>query len=544
MWARSSRSLPARSTRWWPLLVIGLVGSGMFYAVQIQGWSVLRPAMDFKIGVGLINLAFYVWVRAWSKLPMRTQMAAIVLLLTTQAALLAMIRLDGFAGDGRLVFQWRWTPTPEKRLADFSTTTKTGSSRANLGETFATDSPSFRGGDRTGTYRVPELNIDWQANPPRELWRRPVGRGWSSFAVVGEYCVTQEQRENFEAVVCYELLTGNEVWRHLDTARFEEYTSGPGPRSTPTIDEGQVFTFGATGILNCLDGETGRVVWTRQIGTGVSPSLFGYTSSPLVYGQKVFVSPGGKAGSLVAVDRATGDLIWSNGSRKAGYSSPHLIVTSSEVHVLVFDALGLHGHDAATGDTRWSFPWGDNSDEQVNVGQPVIIPELAGGHPPERETHRLLISSGYGRGSALLSVHRDSSGEWTTQEVWKSKTLKSKFSSVVIRDQYAYGLDDGILSCLSLEDGTRRWKSGRYGYGQLILVNELLLIQAESGRIAVVKAAPEAFMEIASLNALNERTWNHPVVAGRHLLVRSDREAACYELSSFVAQTNAAVDTR
>ncbi len=530
MWTRRSQQSQTNVIRWWPIFLIGSLACGMYFVVQVCGWSLIRPGIDIQIVVGLFNLAVYVWVRAWANLRMRAQISAIALLLTAQATMLAMLRLDGFAGDGRLVLKWRWTPTPEDRFADFATRTTSDLSHANFAQTFNTDSPGFRGADRAGLYRVPGLQFDWQSNPPRELWRHPVGRGWSSFAVVGAYCVTQEQRDNFEAVVCYELGSGNEVWCHLDAARFEEYTSGSGPRATPTIYEGRVYTLGATGILNCLDGSTGSVVWTRQIGPDVSPSLFGNASSPLVSDRRVFVSPGGAAGSLIAFDCATGDLLWSEGSRKPGYSSPHLFPTQNMAQVLIFDAIGLHGHDAATGVTLWSFPWGDNSDEQVNVGQPVIVPEAMRASQAGSETHLLLISSGYGRGSALLSVARDAAGEWAAHEMWTSKALKSKFSSVVIRDNHAYGLDDGILCCIALEDGTRRWKSGRYGYGQLILVNDCLLIQAEMGSLAIVKADPHAFQEIATLKALNDRTWNQPVISGRHLLVRNDREAVCFEL--------------
>ncbi|HEY2251266.1 MAG TPA: PQQ-binding-like beta-propeller repeat protein, partial [Planctomycetaceae bacterium] len=198
--------------------------------------------------------------------------------------------------------------------------------------------------------------------------------------------------------------------------------------------------------------------------------------------------------------------------------------------ILVFDATGLAGHNAPTGDTRWRFPWGDNSDERVNVCQPAIIHGSTGKGRQAVPANQLLISSGYGRGSALISVTRNSVDKWTVKEVWRANTLKSKFSSVVVHGGHAFGLDDGILTCISLADGTRRWKQGRYGHGQLIIVNDMLLVQAEFGRIVLVKADSEAFREVAGLDALSERTWNHPVVAGRHLLVRNDREAVCYLL--------------
>jgi outer membrane protein assembly factor BamB len=508
--------------------MIALVGGGLIYAVQVQGWSVVRPSRDFKILIALINLAIYLWIRVWSRLSKKVQFAAIGLLIAAQAALLSMVRLEGFTGDGRIVFRWRWTPTPEERLAEFASTIKRVNAIANLPPSSPTDSPSFRGSDRTGRFSVPELEFDWNEHPPRELWRHPVGRGWSSFAVVGDYCVTQEQRGKLETVVCYELSTGSEVWQHVDETVFEETTSGPGPRATPTIHEGRVYTFGATGIVNCIEGVDGGAVWTRTVATG-RPPIFGYVSSPLIHGQRVYVTPGGESGSVVCLDRETGSILWSKGSRKPGYSSPQLAATKNENHILVFDAVGLHGHDAQSGDLRWSFPWGDNSDDNVNVCLPVIISADEGTHQ-ETEQYRVLISSGYGRGTALLSIHQELSGEWVATERWRTKTLKPKFNDVIVHGEYVYGLDDGILTCISLTDGSRRWKKGRYGYGQMILVNEMLLVQGELGSVVLVKADPREFTEVASLAALKDRTWTHPVVSGKHLLVRNDREAACYLL--------------
>jgi len=515
--------------RWWPLAGITLIGGGLFYAVQVAGFSIVRPAHDFTILIGLLNVLLYVWVRAWSGLQKRTQITTISVVFAIQALLSLMLRGNEFAGDGRIIFQWRWTATPEQRLAAFSPQTHKATATANLSETHEFDSPSFRGTDRTGRYEIPDIDLNWNENPPRELWRHPIGRGWSSFAVVGDFCVTQEQRDSDEAVVCYELQTGRPVWMHGDAARFDEVTSGPGPRATPTIHSGRVFSFGATGILNCLDGTDGRVIWSHQFAKESVP-LFGYSCSPLIHHDHVIVTPGGKSGSIVALHADTGEVAWSRDSRKPGYCSPHLFRTEDEDQILVFDATGLHGHEATTGELHWTFPWGDNSDEYVNVGQPVNLraPEVR--HSDRGDARHLFISSGYGRGSAVISISHGASGEWSANVVWQSKSLKSKFSDVVIHEGHAYGLDEGILACVSLADGTRRWKNGRYGYGQLILVNQTLLVQTESGRIALVAADPNKFTEVATLNALNDRTWNQPVVAGWKLLVRNDREAVCFEL--------------
>lgn len=516
-------------TRWWPLAIIVLIGSGLIYAVQVQGFRIIQPARDFTIIVGLLNVAVYVWVRAWSRLPKTPQVALVVFLASVQGLMLLIFRLDEFAGDGRILFQWRWTKSPEQQLAEFTWKAKKRAGVANLAESRETDSPSFRGADRTGRYVVRDLNLDWNAHRPRELWRHPIGRGWSSFAVVGDFCVTHEQRGPNEVVVCYEIVTGNEVWQHRDETQFNEVTGGPGPRATPTIHAGNVFSFGATGILNCLDGTNGRLIWARKLPQDSEP-LFGFSSSPLVDNQRVYITPGGKSGSIVVVDATTGVILWQRDSRRAGYSSPQLLTTNEENQVLVFDATGLHGYDAQGGQRRWTFEWGDDSEDQVNVCQPAILSVQIGVPAAGAEAHQLLISSGYGRGSALISVNCAQSGEWTASAIWRTKALKSKFSDIIVHEGHAYGLDEGILTCISVTDGTRRWKNGRYGYGQLILVNQTLLIQTESGPVVLVNASPEKFTELASLDALHERTWIQPVIAGTYLLLRSDREAVCFEL--------------
>ena len=510
-------------------MAIILVGAGLLYAVQVEGLSLFEPARDFSIVVYLMNLAFYIWIRTGSRFKLTTQIACIVFVLAVQTLLVQLVRFDEFAGDGRILFRWRFRPTPEERLAKFLSEQNPSLGSVNLTATREADSPAFRGADRTGRYHVSNLELDWNQHPPRELWRRPVGRGWSAFAVVGEYCFTQEQRGSFEAVVCYDLVTGHEVWQHLNETRFHEVTSGTGPRATPAIHQGRVYTFGATGILNCLDGERGRVIWSRDF-TKETPPLFGHSCSPLIHNNHVFITPSRKSGSIVALDADSGEIAWTRGSRKAGYSSPQLFQTKTEDQIVIFDAAGLHGYEAETGRWRWTFLSGDNSDEEVNVSQPVILPFDETPSSSDLPANRLLISAGYGRGSTLINVSRTDSGEWKTKAIWQTKSLKSKFSDVIVHDGHAFGLDEGILTCISIDDGTRRWKNGRYGYGQLILVNETLLIQTESGQIALVPADPRQYQELSSLEALHDRTWNQPVLAGRYLLVRNDREAVCFEL--------------
>ncbi|MEQ8790012.1 MAG: PQQ-binding-like beta-propeller repeat protein [Pirellulaceae bacterium] len=400
-----------------------------------------------------------------------------------------------------------------------------------LDETSPFDWPAFRGAQRDGRVAGVRLAADWPTAGPSEVWRQPVGAGWSSFAVVGDYCFTQEQRGESETVVCYELATGRECWVHRDDGVFHGYPGGDyGPRATPAVVGGCVYSLGALGVLNCLDATNGEARWSVDIlaDNNTHNCHYGMCGSPLVLDDLVlddlvFVSPGGAGASLVAYDAESGAKVWSAGDDQGSYSSPQPAVIGGRRQVLLLSGDSLSGHRLEDGKVTWSYPWVSNPDEKNNVCQPVVLPTAK-----ERVT-RVFIASGYGQGCVLLEITRQGD-EFALREVWSNRNLKAKFSSVVVRDGFVYGLDERILVCLDLETGQRRWKQGRYGFGQLILIDDVLLVQAESGDVALVGADPSAYEEFARFSPLSNRTWNHPVVAGSRLLVRNASEAACYEL--------------
>jgi len=358
------------------------------------------------------------------------------------------------------------------------------------------------------------LQRDWTAHPPRQVWRRTVGAAWSGFAVSGGRAVTQEQRSDDELVVCYDLVTGAPLWAHSDRTHYHTVIAGEGPRATATIAGQRAFTLGATGILNCLDLGTGRRLWSTNITASSSRSLeWGFSSSPLVDGNRVIVSPGGPNGrSLVAYDTTTGECLWSGGNDRGSYSSPTRVTIHGVAQILIFGASGVAGHDPESGNVLWEHPWpGPNP----NVAVPLVLP---GDH--------VLISSGYGKGSALLKIEPG----WTARQIWKTVRLKSKFSNLIFRNGHIYGLDDGIMACLDAADGSLKWKDGRYGHGQFILAGDLLLLMAESGHLVLIDPTPDERRELARLKVFDDKTWNPPALAGEYLLLRNDKEAACYRL--------------
>jgi outer membrane protein assembly factor BamB len=436
-----------------------------------------------------------------------------------------LVRTDGVTGSFGTEYAWRWSATTEDRFL---------ASAANVvPETPAGDAPvveiaawpGFRGPARDNVVAGVTFSTDWSANPPRELWRRPVGPGWSSFALVGSRLCTQEQRDEDEVVVCYDAATGEPIWLYAYRARFWEAMGGLGPRATPTYDDGRLLTLGATGVLNCLDAATGKRIWTRDLqeDTGAPLPDWGFSSSPLVVDDLVIVHApqATEDRSVVAYDVDTGEPRWRGEAPGASYSSPHLATIEAARQVLQITTAGVFGFDPASGERLWMHDWttGGMGDRVV---QPAIVDGGSG----------LLIGTSFGIGTRRIAVSRDASGGWTTREVWTSKALKPYFNDQVVHDGTAFGFDGNILAAIDVATGERDWKRGRYGNGQVLLLpaQDLLMIVSETGELALVRASAEKFEELARIQAISGKTWNHPIVADGVVYLRNAEEAAAYEL--------------
>ena len=228
------------------------------------------------------------------------------------------------------------------------------------------------------------------------------------------------------------------------------------------------------------------------------------------------MSAGGPNGrSLVAYDAASGQPVWAGGKDRASYSSPRLFEVAGRPQVVVFNARSLAGHDPETGALLWEQEWAFGP----NVAPPVLLPG-----------DRILVSIGYGVGSKVYHIAPGPDASLESRLEWESTRLKSKFANLVVYEGYVYGLDDGVMVCLDPATGERRWKGGRYGHGQLLLVEDLLLVQAEEGEIVLLEPSPDAPRELTRFTALEGKTWNPPALAGALLVVRNEREAAVYEL--------------
>lgn len=546
------------------LMIIALWATKRFVHVSIatgaQGYLLLFLAIP------VLGLALVAWAVATRRLPDGPRRVTMVATILLACGMWTLVRTGGFtAGSFHNDLHWRWSKTPEERLLakaggepgalppvraaaetpEKPPVAKAGNEPAALppvraaaeapGKRLAAKSgsqpaalppapaeaqtgpdwPGFRGPHRDDLVPGVRIKTDWTASPPAVLWRRPVGPGWSSFAVHGDLFYTQEQRGPDEVVACYRLTTGQPVWAHRDTARFWESNGGAGPRGTPTLSAGRVYTFGATGILNVLDARDGAVVWSRNAAedTATKTPTWGFASSPLVAGDLVIVST---AGQLVAYDLATGARRWSGPAHGVSYSSPHLATIGGIEQILLLSEAGATSVALADGTLLWDYAW---------KGYPIVQPALTANGD-------VLISVSDSSGTRRLGVERGPGG-WTVQERWTSIRLKPYFNDFVVHNGHAFGFDGSILACIDLKDGQRKWKGGRYGNGQLLLLpdQDLMLVLSEEGELALVRATPDQFAELARFPAIEGKTWNHPVLAGDVLLVRNGQEMAAFRLS-------------
>jgi outer membrane protein assembly factor BamB len=379
---------------------------------------------------------------------------------------------------------------------------------------------NYRGPARDGRYDEAAILTNWSSSGPPLLWKQPIGNGYASFVVADGTAFTIEQRRRQEVVAAYDVETGREIWTHTWNAEFTEET-GDGPRATPTWDDGKIYTLGAQGDLACLDAKTGRPNWSRNIlsDNGADNLPWGMAASPLVVDDKVIVLPGGKGGkSVVAYNKNTGAPIWKALDDRAAYVAPMLVTLAGQRQVLVETSRRVVGLRVEDGGLLWEYPW--TTDMGINCSQPIIV-----------GANRFFVSSGYGKGAAVVEVSRDGD-RFTPNGVWQNTNMKNKFNSSVYYDGYVYGLDEGILTCVDVATGERKWKGGRYGYGQMILASGHLVITTDTGDLVLVKATPDQLTEVARTTVLQGRTWNYPAMAGGRLLIRNQTEMACLNIAA------------
>ncbi|MEM8960773.1 MAG: PQQ-binding-like beta-propeller repeat protein [Acidobacteriota bacterium] len=534
---------------WWPLVVVLLLFAGRLAWIWMSdGGNRQSQVMASAISLIVAGFLILVWLLLMSpfswgiRLRFIAAFALVVLMGST------LFRIEGVDGDLRPIVGLRW--------GGELTTPTTGD--AAMVEAGPGDFPQFLGPARNGKIDSIQLDPDWESSPPELVWRQPIGDGWSGFAVVGNAAITQEHRGPDELVSRYELDTGALVWTYATQQRYETTIGGTGPRATPTVAGDRVITVGATGHLAALDLVTGEALWSHELADfDVSTPDWGRSASPMVLhdtvlGSTVIVPAGGTtdrpAPALIAFDLASGDELWRSEAARNSYSSPVLFELAGYRQIVLFEGASVSGYALDDGSRLWQTPW---DGERPNVALPVRL-----------DADRFVVSTGYGIGAAAYrltatssttatprsdesasdesATDESASDEPTTssvhdvtfelEQLWKTPRLKAKFSNFVFHDGALYGFDDGVFVSLDPETGERNWKAGRYGHGQLLLIDDHLLVLAEDGRVLLLRADPTEHIELASFRALDDKTWNTPALAGPYLLARNTNEVAVWRL--------------
>ena len=509
-----------------------------FFITDTLNWP---PAIAWIATLALVPLTILMW-GFWLLFFAKQRLTGLLVLISLMAfSLLYYPNFKGSADfDG---FKSRfWSRNVEfAKTADIST--------VDLQTTGALDFPQFLGPNRDARLDGIDLADSWDA-PPKELWKIDIGEGWSGFAAVNGFAITQEQRGDQECVTCYEIKTGELKWINSQTRRHEDTMAmgKAGPRATPTIHQGRVYTMGATGVLDCLDGSTGELIWSADVPALVgikqvestsnlglkyteedSTMAWGRSASPLVVGDLVIAPAGGPnpltskktPTTMIAFDKNTGEEKWRGGSKMVAYGSPRITAVAGTTQILLSTEADAVGHDLETGEELWSHPWLGQSNGAANCSQVTVV-----------DDGLFILSKGYSQGAELISVSQDSTGEWKTESLQRDpRLLKTKLTNPVLFEGHAYSLSDGYLECTEAKTFERKWKKrGRFGNGQVLLVGDKLLVHSESGTLYLVAADPTEYRQLAKTKTIDGICWNTICLYGDLLLVRSEIEAACYRL--------------
>ena len=399
----------------------------------------------------------------------------------------------------------------------------------------ASDWPQWRGPNRNGISEEMGFLKEWPDDGPQVLWRVPLGEGFSGISVVDERVYTMFSEGDDEFVVCLSASNGEEIWRFRSDSNYREPQGGNGPRATPTVDGALLFTITAQGKLYALNTVAGEKVWTHDLQSefGSKMPRWGICTSPLVEGDLLLVEVGGKDGkSIVAFDKTNGNVVWSSHSDILGYSSPIAVTIGGIRQLIVFTGTQLVAVSPENGQFYWTYPWQTQYD--VNAATPVFI-------PPDK----IFISSGYGKGAAVVQVRVSASPEPGTgeeqsrgnrakievKEIWKNEKMKNHFATSVLHGDFLYGFDNAILKCIDANTGVEKWKTRGYGKGTLKLADDHLIILSDRGKLGLAEATPSAYNEVASAEVLSGLCWTVPTLADGKLYARNEKEMVCLDMT-------------
>lgn len=387
----------------------------------------------------------------------------------------------------------------------------------------ATDWPQFLGPTRDGVYAGDDLADAWPKEGPPVVWQKEIGQGFSGPVVAAGSLIFFQRVNDQEEVDCFDARTGQPRWRHkYPTAYRDDFGFDEGPRATPTIADGRVFTFGAEGMLTCLDAATGKVNWTVDTKKEfqAAKGFFGMDCSALVEGGRVLLNIGGADGAgIVAFDAATGKLSWKATDDQASYSSPIAATVNGRRYAFFFTRSGLVAVDPASGKVYFRFPWRSRMNASVNAATPLIVGD------------QLFLSASYDTGAVLLRVK-----EGGVEKVWAGdEILSNHYATSVYRDNLLFGFDGRQemgpnFRCVEWKTGKVRWQQDGFGAGTVTLAGGRLVILKEDGELWLAPASLDGLKPIARAQILPSHVRAYPAIADGYLFARSKDKLVCVDL--------------
>jgi outer membrane protein assembly factor BamB len=376
----------------------------------------------------------------------------------------------------------------------------------------------YRGPNQDGISSETGLADAWPETGPEEIWRKPLGAGYSSITVADGKLYTMYSSDADEWVVCIKADTGDELWKQRTGKIFKD-SFGDGPRSTPTIDNGKVYVVGTHGALMCLDAGTGGIVWqldmVKEFGAVVPK--WGISVSAVIDGQKLFVIAGGTDGKcVVALDKDTGKTIWTGLNDAASYSTPLLMEIGGVKQLACFTVKGVFGLARDDGRVLWEYPWTTKYD--INATTPIL------------DGNKLFIGSGYDSGSALIAISQED-GKWKAEEVWRSELMKNQFQSSVLIDGYLYGFHNKVMMCMKFDTGEAQWEERGLGHGCVLPADGKAIVLGEKSQLILAKIAPDGYQAISQANVLNGKTWTIPTIVDGRMYMRDEKEIVCVNIA-------------
>jgi outer membrane protein assembly factor BamB len=400
------------------------------------------------------------------------------------------------------------------------------------------DWTQYRGNAGDGV--CPErVATSWPADGPKRLWTAKTPAGFSSLVVGGGKLFTVVSREldgkPREVCVALDAETGKELWAtETGQAKYtgggdtgaEGNKGGDGPRSTPAFSDGKVYVYSAQMVLSCLDATTGKVDWRKDVVKEFDGKNIGWESalSPVIDGERLYIAGGGPGQSMLALNKASGDVIWKTGDEHMTHATP-VVANIDGVHQVIFlMQSGLVSLEAAGGKPLWryAFPY-----------------RVATGCSPVVWGNEVFCTAGYDVGGAACQVTRQGDS-FAAKELWRIKgnnAVASLWSTPVCKDGYLYGMISfkkfatGPLKCVELKTGQVIWEQPGFGAGNVILAGNNLIALSDDGQVVVVEANPAAYKELARAKAVNGKCWSTPALSSGRLYVRSTKESACFQLA-------------